>query len=209
MIKVFNFDNDINLSCNTYIVGKKGGNCILVDLGSLDKTIYEFIDKNFKHVDAILLTHAHLDHIRGVNNFIKRYKDCQVYLHEEDYEMLVNPIYNKEIFNQEIDINFDPILVKDNDTLNLGDIKIQVIHTPYHTKGSVCYLLKEENALFTGDSLFKGSIGRSDFSNSEPDKIASSLHKIFALNEMLVCYPGHGQITNIKQELLTNPYIRG
>lgn len=210
MIKAFNFDNSYPLASNTYVLGKKGAGCIVFDLGSNSNDIIDFVKKNFKEVHAIMLTHGHLDHIRGVNNFLKSFPKTPVYIHKDDYEMLVDDKFNKAIFNEDIpEIDYDPILVEDNQIVDFGDFKIKVIHTPFHTKGSVCYLSIEDNAIFTGDTLFKQGIGRYDFSNSVPNMIQSSLIKLSKLNELLVCYPGHGLITSLKQEMENNPYFRG
>ncbi len=211
MVKVFNYDNCLEVTSNTYILGKKGEACIIIDLGTTSNEVIDFVKKNFKSVSGILLTHAHFDHYRGVNKFLKEFsnQDIPVYIHEDDLEMLLDTSINKRIFYQDIpDINFEPRCFKTGDKLKFGNLVIDVIHTPFHTKGSVCYLSKEDNALFTGDTLFKGSIGRSDFPNSTPEDIHSSLLKLTKLNELLVVYPGHGPITSIKNELNTNPYIR-
>lgn len=210
MIKAFNFENSNQLAANTYVLGKNGGGCIIFDLGSTSNLVADFVKKNFKKVYAIMLTHGHLDHIRGVNNFLKVFPKTPVYIHEDDFNMLVDEKINGQIFNEEIlEWNFEPILVKDGEVISFDDYKIEVIHTPFHTLGSVCYLSKEDNALFTGDTLFKNSIGRYDFSNSDPDKIQESLLKLSKLNELLVCYPGHGPITSLRQEMENNPYFRG
>lgn len=210
MIKAFNFDNSYPLASNTYVLGKKGAGCIIFDLGIASNEIIDFVKKNFTLVHAIMLTHGHLDHVRGVNKFLKSFPKTPVYIHKDDYEMLVDTKINGSIFNENIeDIDYDPILVEDNQIIDFGEFKIQVIHTPFHTKGSVCYLSSEDNALFTGDTLFKQGIGRYDFSNSVPSKIQSSLIRLSKLNELLVCYPGHGSITSLKQEMETNPYFRG
>ena len=213
MVKIFNFDDHpTQCSANTYVIGKVGGNCIVVDIGSTSDEIYHYIDKHYEKVVAVLLTHAHFDHIRGLTKLLKHYRnryDIPVYLSEEDVPLLPDPKINSSfLLNESVQVNVTTTPVKDGDILNIKDFKIKVIHTPFHTKGSVCYLFEDDNALFTGDTLFKGGIGRTDLPYSEPEKVKESLMKITALPETLVIYPGHGPISRIEIEKKNNPYLR-
>lgn len=207
MIKAFKEENDFDeLVANTYVVGV-GDDCIVVDLGKCSQRLIDYINHTYKKVLGILLTHAHVDHIRGVVPFLKHFNyDIPVYLHGDDYEMIVNPSLASAGMDTP-DTNFDPQLVKDDEILEFNDLKIKVIHTPFHTKGSVCYLDEEDNALFTGDTLFKESIGRTDLYGGDSSSVYPSLTKLICLNEMLVCFPGHGSVTTIKAEKANNPFL--
>lgn len=212
MIKCFNFDNDFNeFSANTYVVGEKSKSCVIIDLGSTSKKIINFIKENFIEVKAILLTHAHFDHIRGINKFLEEFKDVPVYIDINDYELLKDSRLNCSLLANE------PLLVRSNniitfknkDILNFDDLNVyQVYETPFHTEGSVCFLNAKLNALFSGDSLFKGSIGRYDLPTSNKNNIKSSLEIIKEFDENLIVYPGHGEITTIKEELKNNYYLQ-
>mgnify|MGYP002515261098 CR=1 FL=1 len=210
MIKAFNFENDVNeFSANTYIIGKKDENCLIVDLGTTSDVIINYVKKNFKSVSGILLTHAHLDHIRGVNNFLKAFPKTPVYISKLDAPLLNEQNKFYDLFQEKVPLQNYPLnFVNDGDVLNFKNYIVKVIATPFHTKGSVCYLFSEDNALFTGDTLFKGSIGRTDLYYSEPNKIYESLAKLSKLPSQLVCYPGHGLITTLKEEKESNPYLR-
>ena len=213
MVKIFNFDkNPTEFSANTYIIGKIGEGCIVVDLGSTDDGIYNYIDSHYEKVEAILLTHAHYDHIRGLTKFLKHYKnkyDIPVYLSDEDVPLLTNPSINSSSMTHEnVQVNVSTIGVTDGEELTIKKFHIRVIHTPFHTEGSVCYLFEDDNALFTGDTLFKGSIGRTDLPTSNPDEVKDSLNKILKLNDTLVVYPGHGPISRLETEKKENPFLK-
>jgi len=207
MIKGFiHEDNDEQfLVANTFILGKGGQDCIVFDCGDRSDTVPDYCKANFKKVLGILITHAHFDHIRGISHFLSCFNNQKipVYIHEDDYEMLMNTDLNGGV-----EIDFDPILVKDDQILTFDSTNIKVIHTPFHTPGSVCYLSEEDNALFTGDTLFKGSIGRSDLPLGDSTKVEDSLKKFETLSDMLVCYPGHGPVTNLGSEKKNNPYLK-
>lgn len=209
MVKIFNFeDNPTEFSANTYIIGKIGHSCLVVDIGSTKDEVLEYIDSHYENVAGVLLTHGHFDHIRGLPKLLRKYKNTPVYLAEEDVPLLSNPnINSSSLTGERVSINVPTISVKDNETIELNKFRFTVIKTPFHTKGSVCYLFEDDNALFTGDTLFKGSIGRTDLETSEPEQIENSLRKISRLNENLVIYPGHGPISRLQNEKETNPFL--
>lgn len=208
MVKTF-FERVDRLTSNTYIVGKINQNCLIVDLGNNDSSIIEYVKENYNLVEGILLTHGHYDHIQAVDSFIKEFNyNIPIYISKFDLELLNNPNLNcSALHNKKVITNFNPILIESEKDINLRSFNIKPIFTPYHTSGSICYLLEDENALFTGDSLFKLSIGRTDLPTSDSTKLNKSISKLFKLSKYLTIYPGHGEITNLEYELRNNPYL--
>ena len=100
------------------------------------------------------------------------------------------------------------VLLKENNTLICGDISLKVIHTPGHTKGSSCYICESERIMFSGDTLFKGSIGRYDLYGGDYSALMESLQKLKSLKEDYKIYPGHGDNTTLNNEIVGNPYLR-
>ena len=187
---------------NTYII-TKGNKCVIVDPALSFNLLLDEI-KGYEVV-AILLTHGHLDHIDGIG-----FVDAPIYISSYDlvnlsdysyslYSLVgIIPSYN---FN-ELKIN----TLEDNDIIYFGDFTFKVIHTPGHTKGSVCYLYYDN--LFTGDTLFKESIGRTDLPGGSYKDINKSLEKlIHSVNGHVKIYPGHGENSNFKAEKENNPYL--
>lgn len=211
MVKAFRFDNDTKeFSANTYVVGEKGGPCIVIDLGSTQTRVISYIKENHTSCLGILLTHGHFDHIRGLNNFLKEF-NCTVFIDFNDKDFLVDSKLNGSKYSEE-----NQVIVKttniyeldDEDEINFGNgYLFKVIETPFHTNGSVCYLCEKENALFSGDTLFKGSIGRTDLPTGSERLVNSSLKKLLNLNPKLVVYPGHGETTTLEKEISSNPYL--
>lgn len=209
MVKVFNFeDNPTEFSANTYVIGKIGLNCLIVDIGSTKDDVLDYIDSHYEGVAGILLTHAHFDHIRGLPKLLKKYRNAPVFLTEEDVPLLNDPKINSSFLTGEkvsMDVQTTP--VHDQEEITLSKIRFKVIKTPFHTQGSVCYLFEDDNALFTGDTLFKGSIGRTDLETSDSSQVPSSLKKLLSLSENLVIYPGHGKMSRMDIERKTNPFL--
>ena len=195
---------------NTYIIEFDDNSVILVDPGSDNEAFLAYLDKSFKNVLAVLLTHGHYDHTKGVKK-IKDYYNCPVYIHALDERFIKEPRFYEQYLlglrapSEEVN---DAILVSDNEVLTINNLKINVIHTPFHTKGSVCYYVKELNALFSGDTLFKGSVGRTDLIDGDQSKVTKSLNKLKELPKETIVYPGHDDVTTIGNELLHNPYFQ-
>ena len=208
-MNIYKFDyNPIDdLVSNTYVIADDNLNCAIIDPGKGNDKLIDFIEKHNLKPTAILLTHGHIDHIRGVDLLADKYH-ISVYIHYLDEEMLKDSDLNLSTSMEEaLTINADIKTIKDNDELNLFKEKIIVIHTPFHTKGSVCYYLPEKKMLFTGDTLFKQSIGRDDLPNNERHKRVESLNKIKKLPRDLTIYPGHGPNTTLESELLNNHFL--
>ena len=198
-----------NYTCNIYILYNELGEGILVDPGQDNLKHIEKLNINIKY---ILITHGHYDHIGGLEVLTKAFPDAFTYIHKDDEICLKDPRYNltSNFENSEDEISFVPeklVLLEDNDELELLGEKVKVIHTPFHTAGSVCYYFPNLNILFSGDTLFYSSIGRSDLKGAEPRKMVSSLTKLKILKEETKVYPGHGCQTTIGRELKYNPYL--
>ena len=190
------------LEVNTYVIGDENG-CYIIDPGFDGKRISSYVDRRYEKVLGILLTHGHFDHIGAVDELAKKY-NCPVYLHPGDYELIQDDDLNySKSFNYKIILR-SPL----TDIMELNDPNIEVLHTPGHSRGSVCIYFKEEKTLFSGDTLFERSIGRTDLYGSNQDDMAESLIDIFNTYEDDVkVYPGHDVMTTIGFEREHNPYI--
>lgn len=211
MVKTFRFDNIPDELCsNSYVVGEKGGPFLLIDIGSDSSRIIDYIKENHTTCLGVLLTHGHFDHFKGLKKFLEQY-NATVFIDENDLKLLSDTRLNcSKMCGENVTIDLDNIyLLSDEDEINfINKYYVKVIETPFHTDGSVCFLIKSENALFTGDTLFKGSIGRSDLPTGKSKLISQSLKKMTTLDENLNVYPGHGELTTLKNELKNNYYLK-
>ncbi|MFA5283277.1 MAG: MBL fold metallo-hydrolase [Bacilli bacterium] len=196
-------------NCNAYAIGDKNGPCILIDPGYNKNGILDkYLSRNYASVELVLLTHGHYDHFSGLRN-LKNVENMQIVIHQDDAEKLDDPRTNCSTFdNDEIILQANPHLVHDGETIKSLGLTIIVIHTPFHTSGSVCFYIPELRALFSGDTLFHLSIGRSDLPTSSARNIQTSLDKLKKLPPDTIVYPGHGETTTIKNELLFNEYMK-
>ena len=197
-------------SANCYLVTDESTNeSLLIDPGSYGDRQRDFIkSQGIESLKYILLTHGHFDHMIGVERFRSAFGG-EVVVHENDSDKLssaVGSLYSR--FEREIpfaEATAD-IKVKDGDGLPFGGGTIEVIHTPGHTKGCVCY--KIGDCLFTGDTLFRGSIGRTDFPDSNQNEMLTSLKKLYSIEGAFKVYPGHEGTSTLSYEKQTNPYMK-
>ena len=183
---------------NCYLVwGGNSDSCILIDPGYAPDSILEQVGS--KAVEAILLTHCHFDHVGAVQEIAKK-TGCPVYVNKKEWAMPASwlfPINGTAIDNL--------TYYQEGDKLSLAGAEFLVLETPGHTPGCVCLLC--EDVIFTGDTLFAGSIGRTDFPGGDWDTICGSLIRLSELDETLTVYPGHGESTTIGNENRTNPFV--
>lgn len=193
------------VNTNCYImVDEVNNNCIIVDLpDETGEQLAEFCQQNGITPLAILLTHGHFDHCGGVAEFLREF-NVPVYGHANDIELAKNASKNKwRVRAEDCDItNF----VNDGETITIGDFIIEVMHTPGHTMGSVCYFI--EDLMFSGDTLFHTDIGRTDFAESNPAEMYKSLKKIAKIEKDYKVLPGHEEYTTLKEEQENNVYLR-
>ncbi len=197
----FIYSEIFELAANAYLISDSKNNCVVIDPGANDDKILNYIKSHKLNLKGILLTHGHFDHIVGVNILLKYY-DCPIYISEEDERLLKNPHLNcsDRFSRKDVTVKTEPTILKDWEELDLLEEKIQVIKTPYHTEGSVCFYLPDSKVLFSGDSLFKGSVGRMDFITSKPELFEQSLKIILSLPGETLVYPGHEDTTTIEEE---------
>lgn len=210
MIKTFRFDNDSReFSANSYVV-IDNNDCVIIDLGATNNRIIDFLKENKLNCKGILLTHGHWDHMRGISKFLDEFPNTTIFIDENDDKCLIDSKLNCSIVMGEKNIiNVEPYRIEDGDELKFSSkLVFKVIETPFHTLGSVCYFFEEESALFTGDTLFKGDVGRSDLPHSASRLQTSSLRKLKLLDPEITIYPGHGDISTLKNEFKKNVYLK-
>lgn len=156
---------------------------------------------------AIYLTHAHFDHVMGIDDWVKEYH-IPVYLHEDEKQILEDPSLNlSTMIGQNYSYNKVEVL-KDQEHISIVGYDFRVIHTPGHTQGGCCYYCESEDVLFSGDTLFCQSVGRSDFPTGSMSTLVRSIReKLLCLPEDVMVYPGHEGTTCIADEKLHNPFI--
>ena len=181
---------------NCYILHQQEDpRCVIIDPGYEPKRILSFLEEKGLTAAAILLTHGHFDHVGAVKKLAET-TDCQVYLYRADLALpgmlTAGKLYYTDFYEH-------------GQTLTLGGLELQVLHTPGHTPGSVCLLCGD--ALFSGDTLFAGSCGRTDL-GGDWDTLCRSLKRLAALDGDFSVYPGHGESTTLARERLYNPYMR-
>ena len=181
---------------------------IVIDPGSDGSSLAALIKNRGYELGAILLTHGHFDHINGAEFLQKEFK-VKAYIHEADLRMIDDPRLNgADMFRFEGHYDIKATSFYSDEALAIDDLIIRTIHTPFHTPGSVCYYLEGQKLLFTGDTLFKGSIGRSDLPLGSFRTISPSLAKLQTLPPDVAVYPGHGPKTTIGAELTYNRYFK-
>lgn len=195
-------------AANCYILySKNTKEGIVLDPGGSVEDILEKIKENDLKINYILLTHGHADHIGGVEE-LKKNLNVDVLIHKDDREMLEKPEINlsASMAMGPISIRADK-LIEEGDIIEFGDVKGEVIHTPGHTKGGIS--IKFEEYLVTGDTLFNGSIGRSDLiGGSHTDIMNSIKEKIMALDSELIILPGHGVPSTLLEQKKSNPFLQ-
>ncbi|HBM70051.1 MAG TPA: hypothetical protein DEF61_00590 [Firmicutes bacterium] len=210
MYKVITLNRSPELGI-TYCLVNQNNQCLIFDLGyNKSDYIEEYLKKHGYNCLGLLLTHGHYDHIMGLNE-LKTPQKFPVYISKDDYRCLYSPKYNLSSF-----LDGEQLIIKDELRINeieeghltLGDFIFEVIATPFHTKGSICFLFEKEKILFSGDTLFHLGIGRMDLPGNEAKEVNNSLEKLKRLDPLVKIYPGHGSNSSIGNELKYNPYFR-
>lgn len=188
---------------NCYIVeDEESKETMVIDPGGEAEKIIDMLDTlGIDKLKYIYLTHCHGDHFGAILE-VKAKKGGKVLIHRDDAEGLYNPAISLTYYIGMDDIELEAdSRVDEGDIIHLGNLEFKVIHTPGHTKGGTCLYCKEEGLLFSGDTLFKGTWGRTDLPTSSfPDIIESITQKLTILPDDTIVYPGHGRMTTIREE---------
>lgn len=206
---------------NAWIVAPNGpgGECVLIDAPPDPTAILNRLAHHELRLVALLSTHGHVDHVGGVTEVVKAQPEpVPVHIHDEDLHMLLDPVGSSGGFGQYLeqaglDVRPPEVIesIADGQRISGAGMTFTALHTPGHTRGSVCFLLEVEGEaplLFSGDHLFKGSIGRFDLPGGSYDELMGSMaDKILPLDDALNVLPGHGEVTTIGHERRTNPFL--
>lgn len=193
-----------------YFIYREGkSSAICIDPGYDTAHILKHLDEKSLNMETILLTHGHFDHMLSCKELQTKYNSV-IYVSKEDEDILfdVNKNYATLLHKSEVE-KFDVKNIADGDVLNLLDLDVKCISTPGHTKGGMSFYIESEKILFSGDTLFFETYGRTDLYSSSFDDIKNSIiNKLFLLPDDVIVYPGHGKETNIGYEKIHNEILR-
>ncbi len=210
-IEHFTFNSFQERCC---VVWDESGQCAFVDPGCSSASelamITGFVADKGLTPACIMLTHSHFDHIFGVASLVAAFGGAlPVYMHPSEGVTLENNEYLCRCFGLPVPDGFETADVVEGSVVKVGSLKFEVMETPGHTAGGVCYLERSEKVLFSGDTLFAGAIGRTDHPGGDYDKIIRSiLDKLVPLDGDITVIPGHGPCSDIATEGMTNPFLR-
>lgn len=210
-VKTFYF-NDLRECC--HVVYDQTKACVIIDPGCEKpgerQRLEKFVEENGLVPEKLLCTHGHFDHVMG-NAFVTRRWNIPTYIHPADKGQLERTAQYCQMFGISIEEPpADTTDLADGDLVRFGDSALKVLHTPGHTRGGVCFYSEPDGLLFTGDTLFAGSIGRTDLPGGDYDQLMDSLlNKVIRTGPDTRVLPGHGPETTIAQEMNTNPFLRG
>ncbi len=190
---------------NTYIVHDSASkSCCILDPGYEPERILREVRRLGLTVDAVLLTHGHFDHVGAVEAIVAA-TGCALWMSEGDWSQFPNPA--TAYFYPLANCDFTEVrFCEDDEVIHAGGLRFHALSTPGHTHGSMCF--RCENALFTGDTLFAGSCGRTDLPGGDRSALSWSLERLSELEEDYIVCPGHGESTTLAEEKRYNPYMR-
>lgn len=207
-----------HLKLKSFSLGPLGTNCyivyqdkmaLIIDPGAEGEKLLDWLTEEKLEPIAILLTHAHFDHI-GAVDFLRTHFDLPVYMHEAEQEWLENPTLNgSELFIGERITTTRPDYLLNQGMFSIGPFEFEVVYTPGHSPGSISFLFQENNLIISGDVLFYQGVGRTDLAGGDFSVLQETIiTKLYSLPAGVIVYPGHGPQTTIGEEKLHNPFVR-
>jgi glyoxylase-like metal-dependent hydrolase (beta-lactamase superfamily II) len=193
---------------NEYVVAcRRTGDAVLVDAGGPYEPRRRLVNSEGLTVRGILLTHAHIDHVAGLND-TRAVLDVPVYLHPRDRPLWDAAPLQAARFGVPVgDLGAPDVDLADEDIIEVGALKLRVVHTPGHAPGHVCFIVTGHHAVLCGDLIFRGSIGRLDLPGAEPERMGDSLRRILELDDVTTLHPGHMGPTTVGDEWGSNPFV--
>lgn len=201
---------DFQTNCYCVRNSKDGKECLIIDPGLEPEPLVLMLKQNGYTPADILLTHGHVDHIGGVETLRQHWPGIRVSIHEDDAGMLVDPAGNLSLMAGSMvqARPADVLLDSENVYYQAAGLRFQILHTPGHSPGSICLYCAQDHILFAGDTLFCGSVGRSDFPGGSHETLIAMIHeKLLILPEQTKVYTGHGPATTIGNEKKFNPFL--
>ncbi len=195
---------------NSYVVYPEGQkNCWIIDAGFEPEPMIEALKAKDLKPELLIYTHAHLDHIAGGEAVVKAFPGIKSAIHSQEAAFLSDASLNMSSqMGMNITAPVAELILSDDQKLEIGGSTFKVIHTPGHSPGGICLYCEDERLMFSGDTLFEGSVGRYDFPTSDGEKLFSSIReKLLFLPEDTKVYPGHGNSTRIGREKRSNPFL--
>ncbi|OLS41699.1 MBL fold metallo-hydrolase [Bacillus sp. MRMR6] len=200
------------LQTNCYIIENEDKTCLIFDPGSEGKKLIKWLEKRELKPVAILLTHAHFDHIGAVDT-VRDYYQIPAYVHEEEEGWLTDPGLNGSkyfMMQEQIKVRKADHIIKKEGMMKVGDYEFSVFETPGHSPGSISFYFENAGFVVSGDALFKSSIGRTDLPGGNHKQLIKSIHeKLLFLPEETEVLSGHGPITTVGEEMDQNPFLNG
>jgi len=193
------------LQVNCFVIAdEKTGESMVIDPGDEPDRIMDIVKENNLKVKYIVCTHAHFDHVGAITD-IKKETGAKIVVHKDEREIYEGARDQAAFWGYELEPLPEPdVFVAEGDKLGIGDLKFEIIHTPGHSPGGICLYCENEKVVFTGDTLFAGSVGRTDFHGGDMNKLKKSFVRLMALPEDAKVYPGHGPLSLIGHEKKNN-----
>ena len=201
---------DFQTNCFVVRADARAKECVVIDPGLDAEPLLDFLEAKGLRPAVVLLTHGHADHIEGVNLLRQRYPGVPVAIHEADAGMLADPMSNVSgMLGMPIEVGPAEVVLRDGERVEYAGVAFEVLHTPGHTAGGAAFYAADAKAVFAGDTLFAGSIGRTDFPGGNYAKLIASVRgRLFALPDETVVYSGHGPETTVGAEKRYNPFFQ-
>ena len=201
-----------SMETNTYVLGSADTDaCVVIDVAAQPEPLLDFLDRKHLTLEAVALTHGHYDHIAGVKELLKADPKALLILGRDAQKVAASPMRNLSIlFLKPFSIRKSDRLVTQPQRIELAGLSLEVMDLPGHTPGSIGLYDAQQPSVYCGDTLFAGSIGRTDFPGASGELLLQSIrNKLMALPDETEVWPGHGPPTTIGQERRTNPFING
>jgi hydroxyacylglutathione hydrolase len=196
---------------NCYVLrnSETATDCLIVDPGLQAGELIDFLQEHRLNPLAVVLTHGHIDHMAGVAELRQDYPDVKVYIHKLDAGMLTEPQHNlSALAGVMFKTKPADIVIEDKNAIDEANVRLEVLHTPGHTPGGICLYSEDQGIVFTNDTLFADSIGRTDFPRGSMAQLLGSIRdRLFTLPGETKVYPGHGPATTIAHEKTHNPFL--